>query len=364
MITLEQLLRQAVEMRASDLHLEVGSRPALRVQSDIRFLDLDPLTSEMVDEMILPLLSEEQYDTFIHCGDVDFSHELPGISRFRVSALNHYRGRGAVFRVIPNEIPTLAGLGLPPVLEKVANLDKGLVIVAGPTGCGKSTTLAAMLGQINERRSAHVLTIEDPIEYIHPFRRSYIEQRELGQHAVSFADALRASLRESPDVVMVGEMRDLDTMREALRAAETGYLVFSTLHTNSAAQTLNRIVDVFPPDEQHQIRSLLSGSLKAVVCQQLLPRKSGGRVAAMEIMLVNMGIAGLIREGKTSQIGSFLLMGRSEGMQTLDLHLVELLQSKQISLEVAYAFSTNPEVLARHGYERRGLARAPHFPDA
>lgn len=253
------------------------------------------------------------------------------------------------------------GLGLPPVLEKVANLDKGLIIVAGPTGCGKSTTLAAMLGQINDRRAAHVITIEDPIEYIHPFRRSYIEQRELGSHATSFADALRASLRESPDVVMVGEMRDLDTMREALRAAETGYLVFSTLHTNSAAQTLNRIVDVFPPDEQHQIRSLLSGSLKAVVCQQLLPRKSGGRVAAMEIMLVNMGIAGLIREGKTSQIGSFLLMGRSEGMQTLDLHLVDLLQSNQISLEIAYAFATNPEVLVRHGYERRYSARAPHF---
>jgi len=168
-------------------------------------------------------------------------------------------------------------------------------------------------------------------------------------------------LRESPDVVMVGEMRDLDTMREALRAAETGYLVFSTLHTNSAAQTLNRIVDVFPPDEQHQIRSLLSGSLKAVVCQQLLPRKSGGRVAAMEIMLVNMGIAGLIREGKTSQIGSFLLMGRSEGMQTLDLHLVDLLQTNQISLEVAHAFSTNPEVLVRHGYERRYSTRASHF---
>ncbi len=361
MITLEQLLRQAVEMRASDLHLEVGSRPALRVQSDIRFLDVDPLTSEMVDEMILPLLNEEQYDTFIRRGDVDFSHDLPGVSRFRVNALNHYRGRGAVFRVIPNEIPTLSGLGLPPVLEKVANLDKGLIIVAGPTGCGKSTTLAAMLGQINDRRAAHVITIEDPIEYIHPFRRSYIEQRELGSHATSFADALRASLRESPDVVMVGEMRDLDTMREALRAAETGYLVFSTLHTNSAAQTLNRIVDVFPPDEQHQIRSLLSGSLKAVVCQQLLPRKSGGRVAAMEIMLVNMGIAGLIREGKTSQIGSFLLMGRSEGMQTLDLHLVDLLQSNQISLEVAYGFSTNPEVLVRHGYERRYSARAPHF---
>ena len=357
MITLEDLLRHAVDLGASDLHLEVGSRPALRLQGDIAFLDTAPLTAEAMDEMILPILGEEYYDTFVRRGDVDFSFDLPGVSRFRVNALNHYRGRGAVFRVIPNEIPTLAQLRVPKVLEKIANLDKGLVIVSGPTGCGKSTTLAAMLGQINERRAAHVIAIEDPIEYIHPYRRSFVEQRELGQHAGSFADALRAALRESPDVVMVGEMRDLDTMREALRAAETGHLVLTTLHTNSAAQTLNRIVDVFPPDEQPQIRSLLSGTLKAVVCQQLLPRMAGGRVAAMEIMLVNMGIAGLIREGKTSQMGSFLLMGRSEGMQTLDLHLVDLLVSGEIGREVAYAFANNPDVLARHGYDRRAGMR-------
>lgn len=352
-ITLQQLLQQAVDMRASDLHLEVGSRPALRIQGSIRFLETDPLTAAQVDDMVLPLLAEEHYETFVRRGDVDFSYEVPGLSRFRVNALHHYRGRGAVFRVIPNEIPTLAGLGLPKVLERVAALDKGLILVAGPTGSGKSTTMAAMLGQMNDRRPAHVITIEDPIEYMHPFRRAYVEQRELGRHATSFSDALRASLRESPDVVMVGEMRDLDTIREALRAAETGYLVLSTLHTNSAAQTINRIVDVFPPDEQSQIRSLLSGCLKAVVCQQLLPRKSGGRVAALEIMLVNLGIAGLIREGKTSQIGSFLLMGKNEGMQMLDYHLVELLQAGEIDVEVAWHYATNYEVLIRNGYERR-----------
>ena len=357
MITLEQLLRQAVDVKASDLHLQVGSRPAMRVQGEVYFLNTDPMTAQEVDDMILPLLDEEQYDTFLRRGDVDFSHQIPELSRFRVNALNHYRGRGAVFRVIPNEIPTLASLGLPPVLQSVAGLDKGLVLVTGPTGSGKSTTLAAMLGQINERRPAHVITIEDPIEYIHPHRRAFIEQRELHRHATSFADALRASLRESPDVLMVGEMRDLDTIREALRAAETGYLVFSTLHTNSAAQTINRIVDVFPPDEQGQIRSLLSSCLKAVVCQQLLPSCSGGRVAAMEIMLVTLGIAGLIREGKTAQIGSFLLMGRSEGMQQLDNHLVELVQSNQITVEDAYHFAVDPNTLARHGLERRKAAR-------
>lgn len=348
MITLDMLLRQAVEAGASDLHIQEGSFPALRSGGEIKFLDYERLTTQNIDDMVLPLLSKDAYNTFVTTGDVDFSYEIPGLSRFRVNALNHYRGSGAVFRVIPNEIPTLDSLGLPTVLEQIAGFNKGLVLVTGPTGCGKSTTMAAMLRQINETRSDHVITIEDPIEFVHPRNHAFIEQRELGHHAISYADALRASLRESPDVVLIGEMRDLDTIREALRAAETGHLVLATLHTSSAAQTLSRITDVFPPEEQAQIRSLLSSALKAVVCQQLVARKEGGRVAAMEILLVNYSIAGMIREGKMNQIRSYIMMGRSEGMQTLDLHLAHLLHIGEVSMETASEYVTDPDVLLRH----------------
>ncbi len=345
---LDQLLREAAEMGASDLHLEEGSYPAVRFEGHIEFLDYDILTAEQMEEMIVPIMTEDEYQTYVTCGDVDFSYDIPGFSRFRVNALFHYRGRGAVFRVIPNDIPTIASMGLPPVLEEIADLAKGLVLVTGPTGCGKSTTLAAMLRHINESRKAHVITIEDPIEFVHPIINSYIEQRELGSHAKTYADALRASLRESPDVVMVGEMRDLDTISQALRAAETGHLVLATLHTNSASQTLARVIDVFPPEEQGQIRSLLSGALRAVICQQLLPRAGGGRVAAMEIMRVNMSVAGLIREGKTSQLRTFMMMGRDEGMQTLDLHLSYLVHKHEIAMETALSYCTEQEVILRH----------------
>lgn len=349
MLTLEKLLRQAVEKGASDLHIQENSRPALRIQGKIHFLDIDELDDETVADMILPLMNEEDYQTFLTMGDVDFAYNCPGLSRFRVNAFNHYGGRGAVFRVIPNEVPTLSKLGLPQVLKNIAESTKGLVLVTGPTGCGKSTTLAAMLNHINCTRTDHIITVEDPIEFIHPIAKSFLEQRELGRHAHNFADALKASLRESPDVIMVGEMRDLDTINQALRAAETGHLVLATLHTSSVAQTLARIVDVFPPEEQPQVRSLLSGSLKAIVCQQLVPRCNGcGRVAAMEIMLMNSSMSGIIREGKTSQIRSFLMMGRSEGMQTLDLHLAYLLHTRQISLSVAEEYCTDIEVIKYH----------------
>lgn len=348
MPVLEDLLRQAVEMKASDLHIQENSRPALRIQGKIRFLDMAPLDEEEVEEMILPIMSEEEYEVFLTMGDVDFAYSCPGLSRFRVNALNHYGGRGAVFRVIPNEVPTLEGLELPRVLESIVENRKGLVLVTGPTGCGKSTTLAAMIRRINETRPDHIITIEDPIEFIHPVAKAYLEQRELGRHASSFAEALKASLRESPDVIMIGEMRDPETIHQALRAAETGHLVLATLHTSSVARTLARIVDVFPPEEQPQVRSLLSGSLRAVICQQLLPRISGGRVAAMEIMLVNSAMSGIIREGKTSQIRSFLMMGRSEGMQTLDCHLSHLFHLKEISMETAEDYCTDIEVIKHH----------------
>lgn len=342
------LLRQAVEMGASDLHFQEGSMPAFRIEGEIRFLDMEPLTAERIDEMLIPIMGEDEYETLITLGDVDFSYEIPQVSRFRVNALNHYRGRGGVFRVIPTEIPTLESLGLPTALERLADADKGLVLVTGPTGCGKSTTLAAMLRHINETRANHVITIEDPIEFMHPINRSLIEQRELGVHAHSYADALKASLRESPDVVMIGEMRDLDTIRQALRAAETGHLVLATLHTSSVSQTIARIVDVFPPEEQGQIRSLLSAVLRGVICQQLMPRKAGGRVAAMEIMLVNQSVAGLIREGKMAQMRTFLMMGRAEGMQTLDFHLAHLVHIGEITLDTAYEYVTEADVILHH----------------
>ena len=347
-VTLEDLLRKAVEVGASDLHIEENCQPALRVQGKIAFLDTEPLSEEDVADMILPIMSEEDYETYITMGDVDFAYSFPNLSRFRVNALNHYNGRGAVFRVIPNEIPTLEGLGLPTVLETVAGFDKGLVLVTGPTGCGKSTTLAAILRYINDTRTDHIITVEDPIEFIHPAGKAFIEQREFGRHTHSFADALKASLRESPDVVMIGEMRDLETISQALRAAETGHLILATLHTSSVTQTLARIVDVFPPDEQPQIRSLLSGSLRAIVCQQLLPNTRGGRCAAMEIMLMNGSMAGIIREGKTSQIRSFLMMGRAEGMQTMDLHLAHLVHNREISMDTAADYCTDFELIKHH----------------
>jgi twitching motility protein PilT len=352
---LEKMLRKAVEAGASDLHLEAGSRPALRLMGEIRFMmDVDPLTPEAIDSMLLPLLNPDQHDVFMKAGDLDFSYELPNLARFRCNMLHHLSGRGAVFRVIPTKVPSLAELGLPEVLAEFARWHKGLVLVTGPTGCGKSTTLAAILNEISEKQSRHVITIEDPIEFHYEYKRAFIEQRQLGTHCTSFAEALRAALRESADVLMVGEMRDLETIREALRAAETGHLVLATLHTYSAVQTVNRIVDVFPPEEQHQVRQLLAGTLKAVVCQRLLPRVGfSGRVAAMEIMVVNMAIAGLIRENKIPQIPSFIMMGAAEGMQTLDNHLVVLYNRGLIDANTVHRNCEDREVILRAGIDRR-----------
>ncbi len=347
---LDGYLTTVFERGGSDLHLESGAPPAMRLNGFIHFMDEAPVESEELEELLVPLMDEARSQIFLDTGNVDLSYEVPGVARFRVNVLLHHRGIGAVFRTVPNRVPTLEELGLPKVLKTISGFGKGLVIVTGPTGSGKSTTLAAMLNYINITRDAHVITIEDPIEFVHTSDKALIQQREIGSHARNFSSALRAALRESPDIVLVGEMRDLETIAEAIRAAETGHLVFGTLHTNSAAKTVDRMIDVFPADEQDQIRSMLSGSLKAVVAQQLIPTADGlSRVAVQEIMLVNFGIAGLIREAKASQITSFINMGAREGMQTMDQHLVQLVQEGRIGIHTAFECCQNKDTLVRAG---------------
>ena len=347
---LESYLQVVIDYGGSDLHIEAGAPPAIRLNGDIKFLDEPPIDRDQVEEILLPILSDTLAQEFLDTGNVDFSYEVPDMGRFRVNFLLQNRGMGGVFRAIPNRVPTLDDLNMPPVMTKIANIPKGLVVVTGPTGSGKSTTLAAMVNHINKTQRKHIITIEDPIEFVHQSDKSMIQQREIGPHALTFARSLRAALRESPDIILLGEMRDLETIAEAIRAAETGHLVLATLHTNSAAKTVDRIVDVFPAGEQEQIRSMLSASLKAVLAQQLLPtRDRKGRVAAQEIMLVNFGIAGLIRESKTSMISSFIHMGAEEGMQSMDTHLIQLCKSGWIDTKTAFDYCLDRGVLRRSG---------------
>ena len=347
---LESYLQVVADYGGSDLHLESGASPAVRIHGDIKFLDEPILDKNQVEEMLIPILDDRLSQEFLNTGSVDFSYEVEGLARFRCNFLLHSRGMGGVFRIIPNRIPTFDDLNLPPVINNIANYDKGLVLVTGPTGSGKSTTLAAIINHINRTKRKHIITMEDPIEFVHTSDKSMIQQREIGTHAVNFNQALRASLRESPDIILLGEMRDLETISEAIRAAETGHLVFGTLHTNSAARTVDRVVDVFPAEEQEQIRQMLSGSLKAVVAQQLLrTRDRKGRVAVQEIMIVNFGIAGLIREAKSSMIPSFIHMGAEEGMQSMDSHLIELCKSGWIDTKTAFDHCIDRGVLSRAG---------------
>ena len=343
---IEELLRTTVAAKASDLHLTVGAPPTIRLHGEMQKLPYADLTRDVLHMMMVGILRGDQQNVFEEKHDLDFSIEIPHLARFRVNFFMGRRGEGAVFRVIPVEIKSFAELGLPRVLAEMAREERGLVLVTGPTGSGKSTTLAAMVDLINSERNAHILTVEDPIEFVHQHKKCLVNQREVKVHTESFASALRAALREDPDVILVGEMRDLETISLAVSAAETGHLVFGTLHTSSAAQTVDRIIDVFPPHQQAQIRTQLSESLQGVIAQTLVPKIGGGRVAALEIMKTTPAVKNLIREGKTFQLPSIIETNSNIGMQTLDQALQELVISGQITAEAAVSKGLDPSLLA------------------
>jgi len=340
---LHDLLVAVMQHGASDLHLSVGLPPMLRVHGLMHRAKAPALTQAHAEAMLLPIVDQEHIERYRATGGVDFAYSFREHARFRGNYFDHYRGMGAVFRLIPSDIPSLDELGMPHVLKEIASLRAGFVVVTGPTGSGKSTTLAAMINHVNETRNAHIITIEDPIEFFHPRKSCLIDHREIGMHARSFSDALQAALREDPDIILVGEMRDLDTIYNAIKAAETGALVFATLHTNTAAKTVDRLVDVFPGRQQEQIRSMLAESLKDVVAQQLVLRADGtGRVAAHEIMLWSPGLSNLIRESKSSQIPNYIHTGRHLGMQTLDGRLHQLVQQGIVAEETALERCLDP----------------------
>jgi len=325
------------ETGASDLHLVAGSQPILRVRGELERVRHEPLGSDELKAMLYEIAPEFKIKQFEETGDVDFGYEIPHVARYRANFFNQKYGVGAVFRQIPTEVQTIEQLGLPKILTKFAMLSKGLVLVTGPTGSGKSTTLAAAIDYANRNRKEHILTIEDPIEFVHESKGSLVNHREVGLHTQSFTAALRGALREDPDIILVGEMRDLETIELALTAAATGHLVFGTLHTSSAAKTIDRVIDVFPAEQQNQIRNTLSESLKGVVAQNLFRRiDKPGRVACLEILVVTPAIANLIREAKTFQIPGMLQVGKKYGMQTLDDAIMDLLNRKMISAEDAY----------------------------
>ncbi|RUM89195.1 MAG: type IV pili twitching motility protein PilT [Thermodesulfatator sp.] len=336
MAKIDAFLKLMVELGASDLHLSAGSPPLLRVHGDLQRVKYKVLESEELKAMLYEVTPEEKIKQFEETGDVDFGFELPGVARFRVNFFMQHRGVGAVFRLIPSQIRSVEELGLPPILNKLALLPKGLILVTGPTGSGKSTTLAAMVDYANRMRRDHIITIEDPIEFVHQPKNCLVNQREVGLHTRSFAAALRAALREDPDIILVGEMRDLETISLALEAALTGHLVMSTLHTVSAAQTVDRIIDIFPHDQQPQIRASLSESLRAVISQTMFKRiDRPGRIVALEILIATPAARNLIREGKTYQIPSIIQTGRKYGMISLDDSIMEYLQRGIISPEEA-----------------------------
>lgn len=349
--SLDDLLRILVECGGSDLHLPVHSPPIVRIHGDLVRMKAPPITKEILKKILVPVMGAEQREVFARTGNLDFAYEIKDLARFRANYFNQYYGMAAVFRIIPSKIPTIDQLKLPSVLKDITTYRSGMVIVTGPTGSGKSTTLAAMINHINETRPAHIITIEDPLEFSHTNKKCIIDHREVGIHASTFADALRASLREDPDIVLVGEMRDLETIYQAIKAAETGVLVFATLHTNNAAKTVDRMIDVFPAKQQEQIRSMLSESLKAVVAQQLMKTYDGkGRCAANEVLLAMSGLSNLIREGKTSMIPSFIQTGREHGMQSMDQSIIEHLKNKKITLAAAKEKAQDPNMFRMAGY--------------
>ncbi|HGG9355424.1 TPA: type IV pilus twitching motility protein PilT [Neisseria meningitidis] len=341
------LLAFGAKNKASDLHLSSGISPMIRVHGDMRRINLPEMSAEEVGNMVTSVMNDHQRKIYQQNLEVDFSFELPNVARFRVNAFNIGRGPAAVFRTIPSTVLSLEELKAPSIFQKIAESPRGMVLVTGPTGSGKSTTLAAMINYINETQPAHILTIEDPIEFVHQSKKSLINQRELHQHTLSFANALRSALREDPDVILVGEMRDPETIGLALTAAETGHLVFGTLHTIGAAKTVDRIVDVFPAGEKEMVRSMLSESLTAVISQNLLKTHDGnGRVASHEILIANPAVRNLIRENKITQINSVLQTGQASGMQTMDQSLQSLVRQGLIAPEVARRRAQNSESMS------------------
>jgi len=341
---ISELLAFAVKNNASDLHLSSGLPPMIRVHGDVRRINLPPLEHSDVHNMIYDIMNDGQRKAYEEMLECDFSFAIPGLARFRVNAFNQDRGAAAVLRTIPSKVLTLEQLRAPKIFADLALKPRGLVLVTGPTGSGKSTTLAAMINHLNETEYAHILTVEDPIEFVHESKKCLINQREVGPHTMSFNNALRSALREDPDAILVGELRDLETIRLALTAAETGHLVFGTLHTSSAAKTIDRIVDVFPAEEKEMVRAMLSESLQAVISQTLLKTKDGsGRVAAHEIMLGTPAIRNLIREAKVAQMYSAIQTGSNVGMQTLDQNLTDLVRRNVISAASARAAAKIPE---------------------
>ena len=339
-----QLLAFSVKNGASDLHLSSGLPPMIRVDGDVRRINVEPMDHKAVHAMIYDIMSDGQRKFYEETLEIDFSFDVPGLARFRVNAYNHNRGPGAVFRTIPSKVLTLDDLNAPQIFADLALKPRGLVLVTGPTGSGKSTTLAGMVNHLNENEYGHILTIEDPIEFVHESKKCLINQREVGPHTMSFNNALRSALREDPDAILVGELRDLETIRLALTASETGHLVFGTLHTSSAPKTIDRIIDVFPAAEKDMVRAMLSEALVAVISQTLCKKKDGkGRVAAHEIMLGIPAIRNLIRENKVAQMYSMIQTGQSHGMQTLDQNLTDLVRRNVISPSEARSKAKQPE---------------------
>jgi twitching motility protein PilT len=338
-----ELLAFSAKQNASDLHISAGLPPMIRIDGDIRRINLPSMDHKQVHGLIYDIMNDKQRKDFEEFLETDFSFEVPGVARFRVNAFNHNRGAGAVFRTIPSKVMSMEDLGMGQVFRDISATPRGLVLVTGPTGSGKSTTLAAMIDYVNEQRYDHILTIEDPIEFVHESKKCLVNQREVHRDTHSFTDALRSALREDPDIILVGEMRDLETIRLALTAAETGHLVMGTLHTTSAAKTIDRIVDVFPADEKAMVRSMLAGSLEAVISQTLMKKMGGGRVACHEIMRGTPAIRNLIREDKVAQMYSAIQTGASMGMQTMDQSLSVLVDKGIIKREEAKKKAVNPD---------------------
>jgi len=348
MAKIDAFFKYMIDNDASDLHLSGGAKLKIRKSGELEEMDLPILKNDSMKELLFEITNEEQLKTFAATKDLDFAYELPNVARFRANYFVQQRGLAAVFRVIPSKILSVEDLNLPQQILKLTQLARGLVLVTGPTGSGKSTTLAAIIDYINKNRKDHILTVEDPVEFVHQNKGCQVNHREVGTHTMSFAAALRAALREDPDVILVGEMRDLETIELAITAAETGHLVFGTLHTNSAAKTIDRIIDAFPAGQQAQIRTMLSESLKGVVCQQLLKRvDKPGRLAALEILFCKTNVANLIREDKTFQIASIIQTSKGEGMQLMDQAIMDFLMKKMIAPDEAYMKANDKSAFER-----------------